>query len=248
MTRIRTIAIDDEPIALEKLTAYIEKVPSLELVGAYESALEASQSISDGLVDLIITDIDMPDFDGIDFMRSLLRPPLVIFITAHDRYAVESYRLSAVDYLLKPYSFTDFQRAINKAQTIIELREQTRHSHAASEGTNAESDSLFVKTDYKYVRVSLSDIRYIKGYGEYLQIYLMGSSNPLLTLSSFANIMDRLPGNFMQVHRSYIVNMNHIRQIERNRIIMDAETSIPVGESYRSEFQTYITTRGVGRK
>lgn len=239
--KIRTLVIDDEPIALEKLKNYVSKVPFLELAGACQSAVDAAGVLACGNVDVIFTDINMPDIDGMEFVGSLPNPPMVVFITAYAQYAVDSYRLSAVDYLLKPYGFADFQRAANK------VLEQYKSRHAQNDSLIGERNgSIFIKVDYRYVRVNLSDIRYIKGYGEYLQIYMDGSASPLLTLSSFAAIMERLPSSFLQVHRSYVVNMDRVVRIEKSRVIMDAETYIPVGDSYRTAFMDYLTTHSLG--
>ena len=207
--KLRTIVVDDEPIALEKLSAYARKVPFLELIGAYSSACEAMAVLTSPeiTVDLMFTDINMPDLSGLDLISTLPSPPMVVFTTAHAQYAVESYRLAAIDYLLKPYSFADFQRAASRA---------------------------------------LERLRYIKGYGEYLQLYVEGNASPLLTLSSFAAISDRLSASFLQVHRSYIVNMDCVEQISRGRIIMDADTYIPVGDSYKTALQQWLRDHSVG--
>lgn len=183
---------------------------------------------------------------GMDFISSLTNPPLVVFITAYAEYAVESYKLSAVDYLLKPYGFSDFQRAANKVLEQYQLRARQANHTKGENALNAMSESLFVKVDYRYVRISLSDIRYIKGYGEYLQIYCVESPSPLLTLSSFNSIKEKLSDNFLQVHRSYVVNMNAIHSISKNRILMDSETYIPVGDSYKEAFQSYLVTHSIG--
>lgn len=242
--KLRTLVIDDEPIALEKLGKYVEKVPFLELVSACESALDAIAVLNEKPVDLIFTDINMPDLNGMDFIASLSSTPMVVFITAYAQYAVDSYRLSAVDYLLKPYGFAEFQRAANKALEAYSTRRQS----GASTLSNSQSvnDSLFVKVDYRYVRIRLASICYIKGYGEYLQIFTEGSSTPILTLSSFADIKERLSDNFLQVHRSYIVNMDQVESINRGRIIMDADTYIPVGDSFKNAMQSYLLDHSVG--
>lgn len=240
--KLRTLIIDDEPIALEKLRKYVGKIPFLELVGACESALEATALLADNPVDLIFTDINMPDLSGMDFIASLPSAPMVVFITAYAQYAVDSYRLSAVDYLLKPYGFADFQRAANKALESY----SAKAAQTCVPGQQSTKDSLFVKVDYRYVRVSLASVRYIKGYGEYLQIFVCESSAPLLTLSSFADIKERLTDNFLQVHRSYIVNMDQVESISRGRIIMDADTYIPVGDSFKNALQTYLLDHSVG--
>lgn len=234
--KIRTLIVDDEPMALEKLRSYVEKIPFLEPAGTCINGFEALESLAADKADLIITDINMPDLNGMELMKSLHNPPLVIFTTAYDNYAVDSYRLSAVDYLLKPYTFADFQRAVNKAREIFNAR------HAETVSPPAVPDHIFIKVDYRYIRVRLADISYIKGYGEYLQIYLKDKTTPLLTLSSFASIKEKLSPSFLQVHRSFIVNMDNADMIERNRIIIGEDTFIPVGDSYKAPFQHYLST------
>ncbi|WP_286528856.1 LytTR family DNA-binding domain-containing protein [Duncaniella freteri] len=240
---LKTLIIDDEPIALEKLRSYVGKVPTLELVGACGNGFEAIDFLSQVDVDLIITDINMPDLNGLDFIKTLSKPPMVIFTTAYSQYAVDSYKVSAIDYLLKPYGFVDFNKAVNKA---IEVYSSRCHQHMESVSVDT-SDSIFIKVDYRYVRVALADIRFIKGYGEYLQIYISGKTSPLVTLSSFASIRGLLTDDFLQVHRSYIVNMNQVEQIERNRVVMDHDNFIPVGDSYKTMFQEYLMSHSVGK-
>lgn len=239
--KLKTLIIDDEPIALAKLHSYVEKVPFLELVAECQGAYDALEYLSSNDVDLIFTDIDMPDQNGLEFVESLSGRPMIVFVTAYAQYAVDSYRFSAVDYLLKPYSFTDFQRASNKALDSYRARHQTVSP------TEESSESLFVKVETRFVRIDLSQIQYIKSYSEYLQIYLAGVARPLMPISSFAAIMDRLSDNFVQVHRSYVVNMNRIQHIERNRIIINAETYIPIGDSYKSVVKQYLLSHAVGK-
>lgn len=236
---IRIVIIDDEPIALAKLRSYVEKTPFLDLVGEFSTAVDAMAFISDGNADAIFTDINMPDLDGLQFIESLANPPLVVFITAYSQYAVDSYRLSAVDYLLKPYGFAEFQRAANKLLKTFTSNLQQRESLSK----NTE-DTIFLKVDYRYVRLNLSDILYIKGYGEYLQIFTAGNTQPLLTLSSFASIMDMLPDNFLQIHRSYIVNMNRIDQVEKSRVIIGRER-LSVSDSFKQSFQAYLISNTI---
>lgn len=236
---IRTVIIDDEPIALAKLHSYVKKTPFLDLVGEFSTAVDATAFISNGNADAIFTDINMPDLDGLQFIESLANPPLVVFITAYSQYAVDSYRLSAVDYLLKPYGFAEFQRAANKLLKTFTSNLQQRESLSK----NTE-DTIFLKVDYRYVRLNLSDILYIKGYGEYLQIFTAGNTQPLLTLSSFASIMDMLPDNFLQIHRSYIVNMNRIDQVEKSRVIIGRER-LSVSDSFKQSFQAYLMSHTI---
>lgn len=241
---LRTLIIDDEPIALEKLRSYVEKTPSLTLAAACHTALEAMDILNRERIDLIISDINMPDLSGLDFIRTLVDPPMVIFTTAYAEYAVDSYKVSAVDYLLKPYGYVEFSRAVNKAVESYILRHGSVDSGVAE---STDRDSIFLKVDYRYVRVSLADIRYIKGFGEYLQVYVAGKATPIVTLSSFASIKEMLTDNFLQVHRSYIVNMNQVDQIERSRLVMDSDCYIPVGDSYKTAFQDYLMRHSVGK-
>ena len=237
---LNTMIIDDEPIALEKLKNYVERIPTLKLIGAFSNGLEAMQHTAENKIDLIITDINMPDLNGIEFIKSLPSSPLVIFTTAYPEFAVDGFKISAVDYLLKPYGFVEFQLAINKAIERFSGQNVTKISTA--------EDSLFLKVDYRFVRINLSDIRYIKGYGEYLQIFVENKQRPVVTLSSFANIMEKLSDNFQQVHRSYIVNMNKIESVERNRILLSEEEEIPVSESYKQDLQQYLLKHSIGSK
>lgn len=237
--KLKTLIIDDEPIALEKLGTYVSKVPFLELVAACSSALDAIDILSENTVDLIFTDISMPDLDGMAFVKTLSAVPMVVFITAYQQYAVESYRVSAIDYILKPYEFGDIQRAANKALDFAVL-----HNRKA---TLNDATSLFVKTDYKFVRVNFADILYIKGYGEYLQIYVSDNKIPILTLSSFAAIMQQLPDYFIQIHRSYVININKIDKIERGVVSIGNDITIPIGNSFKSEFQELLQRYSVGK-
>ena len=243
--KLRTLIIDDEPIALEKLKNYVGRVPALELSAMCRDGFEALEYIEKNKVDLIITDINMPDLSGLDFVKTLHEPPLVIFTTAHAGYAVDSYSVSAIDYLLKPYGFVEFTRAVNKAVETYMLRQGG--GSAESRIASRTADSIFVKVDYRFIRVRLPEMLYIKGYGEYLQIFVEGKPGPLVTLSSFAAIKEGLSGNFLQVHRSYIVNMDHVDQIERARLIIDDGTAIPVGDSYKTILQEYLSAHSVGR-
>ena len=238
--KLKTLIIDDEPIALEKLRNYAEKVSFIEPVVACDNSLDALDRLVTEKFDLVITDIEMPDLNGMDMIAGLTAPPLVIFTTAYVQYAVESYRVKAVDYLLKPFGFAEFPRAVNRALD----------SALKADAMRASTDkytTIFVKTDTRYIKVSTDDILYIKGFGEYLQIYVKDKENPLVTLSSFAAVRDRLTPNFLQIHRSYIVNMDNIRMAERNHVIIGENTFIPVSDGYRTDFINYLNLHSVGR-
>ena len=237
---IRCIAIDDEPLALQQLVVYISKVPFLELAAQCQSALEARQFLENNTADAIFCDINMPDLNGMDFVKSLAFPPLIVFTTAYSEYAVEGFRVNAVDYLLKPFGLQDFQRAANR------LKERLDDTPAAPM-TPSTQDVLFLKTDYRIVKVNICDIRYIEGMSEYLKVWLENEPKPIITLLSMKKMEERLPDYFMRIHRSYIINLNKIQEVNKNRVIMDAETYLPLGDMYKEGFQAYLDTKFLGK-
>ena len=237
---IRCIAIDDEPLALQQIAAYINKVPFLELAAQCQSALEARQFLSDERVDAIFCDINMPDLNGMDFVKSLAAPPLVVFTTAYSEYAIEGFKVNAVDYLLKPFGMQDFMRAANRLQERLSVSTPTP---AAAES----DDTLFLKTDYRIVKVSIPSIRYVEAMSEYLKVWIEGEAKPIITLLSMKKMEERLPNNFMRVHRSYIINLDKIQEVNKNRVIMDADTYLPIGDLYKEAFQTYLDKKFLGK-
>ena len=236
---IRCLAIDDEPLALQQIVAYIRKVPFLELAAQCQSALEARQFLENDTVDAIFCDINMPDLNGMDFVKSLASPPLIIFTTAYSEYAVEGFKVNAVDYLLKPFGLQDFQRAANRLKDRLEK--------PSVSDSSPSSNTIFLKTDYRIVKVSIPDIRYIEGMSEYLKVWLEGEQKPIITLLSMKKMEERLPDYFMRIHRSYIVNLNKIQEVNKNRIIMDAQTYLPIGDMYKETFQNYLDTKFIGK-
>lgn len=240
---IRCLAIDDEPLALQQLVTYIGKVPDLELAAQCQSALEARKYLEQNVVDAIFCDINMPDLNGMDFVKSLQAPPLVVFTTAYSEYAVEGFKVNAVDYLLKPFGLQDFQRAASRIKERLEGPSANSQQPIA----NSQADTIFVKTDYRIVKIAISDIRYIEGMSEYLKIYVEGEPKPIITLLSMKKIETKLPNTFMRIHRSYIVNLTKIQEVNKNRIIMDADTYLPIGDLYKEAFQNYLDTRFLGK-
>ena len=239
---IRCLAIDDEPLALQQLVTYISKVPFLELAAQCQSALEARTFLESNSADAIFCDINMPDLNGMDFVKSLTAPPLVVFTTAYSEYAVEGFKVNAVDYLLKPFGLQDFQRAANR------LRERLEGSPSTKQPVVSESDDiLFLKTDYRIVKVSIPDIRYVEGMSEYLKVWIEGESKPIITLLSMKKMEERLPDYFMRIHRSYIINLNKIQEVNKNRVIMDTATYLPIGDLYKDTFQAYLNTKYLGK-
>lgn len=239
---IRVLAIDDEPLALHQLSSYIKKIPYLELVAECQSAHDAMAVMEKQTVDAIFIDINMPDLNGLDFVRSLESPPLIVFTTAYSDYAVEGYKVNAVDYLLKPFSLDDMLRAAEKVRAQYELL------HQGDVSVVDEDDAIFFKTEHKVVRVQVSDIRYVEGMSEYLKIHLEGDRKPLIVLLSMKKLEERLPRHvFMRIHRSYIINLRKIQEVNKNRVILDADTYLPIGDLYRDTFNSYIDSKFLGK-
>ena len=237
---IRCLAIDDEPLALAQLVAYINKVPFLELAAQCQSALEARAFLEHNTADAIFCDINMPDLNGMDFVKSLVSPPLIVFTTAYSEYAVEGFKVNAVDYLLKPFGLQDFQRAANR---VLERWKMKTPSSFHTPLSSPEDDALYLKSDYRVVKVSIADIRYIEGMSEYLKVWVEGEPKPIITLLSMKKLEERLPDTFMRVHRSYIVNLHKIQEVNKNRIILDSKINLPVGDLYKEAFQNYLHSR-----
>ncbi len=232
---IKCIAIDDEPLAVKKIAAFIQKTPFLELVAEYRSAFDAVDLINNNQVQLLFIDINMPDLNGMEFVKSLTNKPFVVFTTAYSEYAVEGFKVDAVDYLLKPIDYTSFLKAATKVKNLIDLK-----SPASVESIKATSNHLFVKSEYKLVRIELDDITYIESQHEYIKINLV-NRKPVMTMVSMKIIEDQLPADrFMRVHRSFIVNLKKITTIERNRILFDDKVLVPVSDQYKDKFQKYI--------
>lgn len=236
---IRCLAIDDEPMALEKLKSYIDKVPYLELVAACECPSDAMEYMKDNEVDALFVDINMPDINGMEFVKGLSGSQMVVFTTAYSDYAVESYKVRAVDYILKPYTFVDFQKA---AQSLLQCWKARQQDEKAAD----MDDNIFLKVDYRYVRVSLRDIVYIEGMNEYLKVHLI-SGDPLLVHTSFKQMNGHLPDNFLQIHRSYVINVNYIREVERSMVLLEGGKRISISDSNRDAFMAYLKARSISR-
>ena len=232
MTRI--VAIDDEPLALQLVKGYIEKTPTLELAGAFDSPVDAVSFIQSADVDLVLLDIQMPDLTGPELARVIAGGPKVIFTTAYEKYALEGFRLDAVDYLLKPFSYAEFLKAVQKAEKLIAAE---RSQLPALEVNN---DFLFIRSESRIRRINFSEIHYIEGLKDYVKIWLKDERKPVLSLSTLKALESRLPGDrFMRVHRSYIVNLETVKVIERGRIVF-GEVRIPVTEQYIENFRKFL--------
>lgn len=241
---IRCIAIDDEPLALRQITSYISKIPFLELVETFRSAVIAKSWLETNDIELIFVDINMPDMTGVEFVQSLEKQAMVIFTTAYAEYAIEGYKLEAIDYLLKPFGLKDIQRAAEKAQSLYELwllrDKQLAENSAVQSDESAEvaddKEYISVHADRKTSLVKVSNIVYLESAGEYVRMHLADGSK-LVTLFRLKNMESSLPSSmFMRVHRSYIINLNYVSSYTKGRIFLDGDDYVPIGESYKEAF------------
>lgn len=226
---MKCLALDDEPLALEIIADFAAKAPVPMQLKTFESASLALKYLQEEPVDLIFLDIKMPDITGIQFLKSLKHPPMVIFTTAYEEYALDGFELNVVDYLLKPIPFERFMKAVIRAQEQLSVLQPKA----------TETDYIFVKTEYKIIKINIEDILYIEALKDYIKIYT--AHQPVLTLKSLKSFESRLPKDkFMRVHRSYLVAMNKINSVERNTVMI-ANQSIPISEGYRDRFYDVIT-------
>ena len=236
--KLRCLAVDDEPYALQQIAGYIRRTAFLELAGECRNAFEAMGFMAEKPVDLLFLDINMPELSGMEMMKTLAPGVGVIFTTAYSEYAVESYRVNASDYLLKPITYPDFLRAAMKAQKALAGRQVGE--------PRPEPDHFFVKSEGRDVRINLEDIEYIESLSEYVRIHRTGQP-PVMSLMRLKNLEETLPvESFMRVHRSYIVNLGKIQTVERNRIIFGGKVYIPVSEQYRERLRGFLEGGGVG--
>jgi DNA-binding LytR/AlgR family response regulator len=218
---MRCIIIDDEPLAIELITFYVQQTPMLNLLGSFSDASQAIEFIQNHEIDLLFLDIQMPHINGIQLLKSLNKPPMVIFSTAFNEYAVEGFELQAIDYLLKPFDIKRFQKAVKKADELFSLKKAAEPQ---------KEPFIFVKADYQMLKINISSILFIEGWDDYIKIYV--SDKPILTLMSLKSIMEQLPHQeFVRVHRSYIVPIKKIESV-RNKVIKIASKEIPVGSTY----------------
>ena len=235
---LKCCIIDDEPLAIELLESYVKKTPFLQLEASFTSAVQAIERISKGDIDLIFLDIQMPELDGMEFSRMIEGKSRVIFTTAFGQYAVDSYKVNAVDYLLKPFAYTDFLKAAQKALQWFELSSGTGEMHSP------DKSYIFVKSDYKLKQIPLDKVLYIEGLKDYVKIYLEDEPHPILSLLSLKSLEEMLPASFCRVHRSFIVNLNRITVIERNRIVF-GKTYIPIADSSKDKFMEFLNKRTI---
>ncbi|MCB0571688.1 MAG: response regulator transcription factor [Phaeodactylibacter sp.] len=237
MTKLQALIIDDEPLAHKVILEYARETPFLEIAGQCYSATEAMAFLSRQPVGLIFLDIQMPKLQGLDFLRALSKRPAVIITSAYEEYALESYELDVCDYLLKPFRFTRFLKAVNKA---LELQQNQSLVHApVAAPLPEEPGHLFVKVDKRWVQVALSDVCYLESYGNFVKLWMQ--DNFLLAAQTLASFEGQLPEtSFCRIHRSYIVNRRCIDYVEGNRLVLKGKTALPIGKNYRQRFMQFI--------
>lgn len=236
MTILKCCVIDDEPLASQLIASYVEKTPFMQLVGTYSSAQEAIRAILEDQIDIVFLDIQMPQLNGLEFAKIIPQHCRVIFTTAYDKYAIQGFKVDALDYLLKPVSYDDFLAAANKAQRWVETVRNC--------GGNASTrDYIIVKSEYRLIQIPCSDILYIEGLKDYVKIYVNDEQKSIMTLMNMKTLEQSLPASqFMRVHRSFIVNTSKIKIIERNRIVFN-NRYIPISDTYKQAFSDYVASR-----
>jgi DNA-binding LytR/AlgR family response regulator len=233
---MRCIVVDDEKLALELMEDNVRKLPNLQLVGTCKNAMEAMEFLRQGQVDLIFLDIQMPGISGVQFLKGLVKPPMVILVTAYENYALEGFNLDVVDYLVKPFSFERFLKAVNKAAELS----SARAPKDAPVKTQVDGGYIFVNADYSIIRINLSDIIYVEGLKDYIKIYLKSADRPVITRLSMHFMESKLPAEgFARVHRSFIVSLDKITVFKRTRILLN-DVEIPVSDNYRERILAYV--------
>jgi DNA-binding LytR/AlgR family response regulator len=232
---MKCVIIDDEPLAIDVIESYVQQVGGIEIVAKCTNPIEAIILLNKLQVDLVFLDIEMPNLTGIDLVKTIDNMPQFIFTTAYPEYALDGFNLNATDYLLKPIPFHRFLKAISRAKEKYELQNSVQITPAAQEtAPPATVDNfIFVKSEYENIKINIDAILYLQGLKDYIKIYTTDSNKPVLTLSSFKDILDKLPANlFIRVHKSYVVSIDHIKAIQKSKIIVD-DIRIPVGETYK---------------
>ncbi|WP_372755227.1 LytR/AlgR family response regulator transcription factor [Mariniflexile sp.] len=232
------VIIDDEPLAIDVIESYIKQIGGLEIVVKCTNPLEAITLLNKHKVDLIFLDIEMPNLTGIDLVKTLDNMPQFIFTTAYPQYALDGFNLNATDYLVKPIPFHRFLKAVTRAKEKYELENKTVPKSKATmefSPTNTPDNFIFVKSEYENIKIDIDSIKYMQGLKDYIKIYTSQSDKAILTLSSFKDILGKLPSsNFIRVHRSFVVNIDFIKALQKTKIIVDG-IQIPIGETYKDD-------------
>lgn len=232
------LIIDDEPLAQELIGRYVQNTPFLECVGICSSAIEALAFMNTHKVDLLFLDIQMPELSGLDFSKNVPKETRIIFTTAFDQYALEGYKVNALDYLLKPFSYTEFYSAALRAQEWFEAQ--------AATGLHRNTGFIFVKSEYKQVRIDLKEVIYFEGLKDYIKIWIQDQPKPILTLLRLKALESELdPKRFMRVHRSFTVSLENIRAVERGAVLMSNGVYITIADQYKAKFQEFISGKSL---
>ncbi len=234
---MKCIIIDDEPLAVDVIETYVQQVEGMEVVAKTNNPLEAITLLNKHKVDLVFLDIEMPNLTGIDLVKTIENLPQFIFTTAYPQYALDGFNLNATDYLVKPIPFHRFLKAVSRAKEKHKLKYSfsVNTFSAGTQEVNTVNDFIFVKSEYENVKINMSDINYIQGLKDYIKIYTKNTSKAILTLMSFKEILSKLSTQkFIRVHRSYIVNIEEIKSLQKTKLIIDNER-IPIGETYKEE-------------
>jgi DNA-binding LytR/AlgR family response regulator len=241
MTKISCLIVDDEPLALDLLEKYIRKTPFLDLKSKCSSAIEAMEILNSSKTDLIFLDIQMPELSGIEFSKFFGSEIKIIFTTAFSEYALEGFKVCALDYLLKPFNYEEFLRAVYKAKEWFELKQAHENSHLVH-----DDKFIFVRSDYKTVKINLSEVLYFEGLKDYVKIWVEGQQRPVLTIMSLKSLEEVLaPSKFMRIHRSFIIALDKIQMVERSQVIINSKTRITVADQYKEKFQEFISGRSL---
>lgn len=227
MKTLQCIIADDEPIARQILENYIESIPNLELVASCKNAFEVLEILQDKTIDILFLDINMPKLSGLSLLKTMQQKPEVIITTAYPEYAIEGFELAVTDYLLKPFSLERFLQAINKVKQKTLLKNKTAPVNKQEAAT-----SIFVKSDKKIIKLNFDDINHIEAYGNYIKIF---TDQMILTPLTLSDFLDKLPDSFLRIHKSFIINFNTLKLIDGNQIVLQNETKLPIGKSYRKD-------------
>jgi DNA-binding LytR/AlgR family response regulator len=243
MKKITCLIADDEPMALSLIESYVLKTPFLELKAKCNSAIKAMEFLeTDSDIDLFFLDIQMPDLTGLEFSRLLPAKSKVVFTTAFDQYAIEGYKVNALDYLLKPFDYNEFLNAAQKARNHFEIN---CVQNAENQQNKKNSDFIFVKSEYRQIKINFSEILYIEGLKDYVKIYTSSHPRPILTLMSLKKLEEELPSEqFMRVHRSYIISLEKIEAIERNHVVIK-DGFITIAPNYKDILMEYIKGKSI---
>jgi two-component system LytT family response regulator len=226
--KLTCVAIDDEPLALELISQYLQQFPEFELTATFDDAIEGANFLQKNAIDLLLIDISMPDITGLELVASLKQKPMVIFTTAHKKFALEGFELDAIDYLLKPIAIERFSKALAKAAHFAGLKEET-------------PQYLFVRAEYKIIKIDLNDILYIESLVDYVKIYVMTSSKPILTLMTLKAMLEKLPANqFSRIHRSYVVSNKKVKSVLKKEVELHTGQLLPVSNSYSAFIENWL--------